>query len=224
MLGDLQIDAGHDAVEKLDHDHLGAEPPPHRAELEPDHARADDQQPLRNARKNERARGRDDAFLVDGHALERRHVRAGGDDDVFRLDGLRRAVRGLYLDLAPGEDAGHALKRVDLVPLEQEGDALDVAVDALVLEPHHAGKIELRRPDLDAHAGEGVGGLLVKFGGMQQRLGGNAPDIETGAAEGRALLDERGLEAELRRANGAHIAAGSGADDNQIIMLSHDDP
>ena len=39
---DLAIHSRQDAVEDLDHDHLGAETAPHRAELEPDHAGADD--------------------------------------------------------------------------------------------------------------------------------------------------------------------------------------
>ncbi|MGY4341977.1 hypothetical protein ACVWW3_006883 [Bradyrhizobium sp. LM2.9] len=40
-----------------------------------------------------------------------------------------------------------ALEHVDLVLLHQELDALDVAVDALLLEIHHRGQIELRRRD-----------------------------------------------------------------------------
>ncbi len=43
LLGDFAVHAGQDAVEKLHHGDLGAEPVPHRAELEPDHAGADDQ-------------------------------------------------------------------------------------------------------------------------------------------------------------------------------------
>src|SRR5262249_38275994 len=41
---DFAIHSQQDAVEDLDHDHLGAETAPHRAELEPDHASADDEQ------------------------------------------------------------------------------------------------------------------------------------------------------------------------------------
>ena len=69
------------------------------------------------------------------------------------------------------------LKTFDLVLLEQEGDALDVAVDALVLELHHGGKIELGRADPDAHLGERVAGLVKSseacssaFEGMQPIL------------------------------------------------------
>src|SRR6266481_1027142 len=44
---DLAIHSQQDAVEDLDHDHLGAEAAPHRSEFEPDHAGADHEQPLR---------------------------------------------------------------------------------------------------------------------------------------------------------------------------------
>ena len=46
LLGDLVVDPGRDAVEELDHRHLRAQPPPHRAQLEADDARADHDQVL----------------------------------------------------------------------------------------------------------------------------------------------------------------------------------
>jgi hypothetical protein len=54
------------------------------------------------------------------------------------------------------------------------------------------------------------------LGGVEQGLARNAADVEAGAAEGGAFLDERDLEAELRGAEGAHVAAGAGADDDKI--------
>ena len=106
---------------------------------------------------------------------------------------------------------------IDLVLLEQERHALDVAVDALVLELLHRGEIELRRRHLDAHFLEIVAGFLEQMRGMQQRLRGNAADVEAGAAEGRVLLDHRDLQAELRRADRADVTAGAGADDSEVV-------
>src|SRR4030088_765628 len=57
---------------------------------------------------------------------------------------------------------------------------------------------------------------------MQQRLRRDAADIEAGAAEGLVLLDDRGFQAQLRRADRAHIAARAGADHDDIIG-SHDE-
>ena len=79
------------------------------------------------------------------------------------------------------------------------------------------GEIELRRADADAHLGEAVAGLLEQLGGVQQRLRRDAADVEAGAAEGRVLLDHGDLHAELRRADGADIAAGAGADDDEVV-------
>ncbi|GEP08516.1 hypothetical protein MGN01_03610 [Methylobacterium gnaphalii] len=39
---------------------------------------------------------------------------------------------------------------------------------------------------------------------------------------GGALLDDGGLQAELRGANGTDIAARAGADDDEIVAAAHD--
>ena len=213
----LAVHAGQHAVEEFDHRHFGAEPPPHRAQFKPDDAGADHQQMLRHLVEHQRAGRRHDALFVDLDAAQLGHVGAGGDDDGFRFQRLRLAVGACHFDLAGRGDAAGAVKGVDLVLLEQEIDALDVAVDALVLERHHRRQIELGRGDADAHFAERMPGLLEQLGGVQQRLRRNAADIEAGAAEGGALLDHRGFQPELRRANGADIAAGAGADDDEVV-------
>src|SRR5690606_41877282 len=67
---------------------------------------------------------------------------------------------------------------------------------------------------------------LVLFRRVEQRLGGNAADVEAGAAR-RALagaarhpVDARGFQAELGGANGGHVSAGSAADDDDIDRKS----
>src|SRR6185437_2631627 len=195
---DLAIHAGQDAIEKFDHGDLGAEPVPDRAELEPDHARADNQELAGDLVQRQRAGRRHDALLIDFDALQPCNVRAGGDHDVLGLDELRLAIRARDFDLAGTENLALAVNDVDLVLLHQELDALDVAVDALLLEVHHGRQIELGRRDADAHLGKGVSGLLEHLRGMQQRLRGHAADIEAGAAQRRILLDHGDLHAELR--------------------------
>ena len=159
--------------------------------------------------------------LVDVDAGQPGDVRAGGDDDALGLELLLAAVCVGHLDLAGPEDRARAVDGVDLVLLEQEGDAVDVALHALVLEGQHLGEIELGRGHLDAHGGEAVSRFLEQLGGMQQRLGGDAADVEAGAAEGGALLHHGHLHAELRRADGAHVAARAGADDDQVVRSRH---
>ena len=86
LLGDLAVHAGQDAIEEFHHGDLGAEAVPHRAEFEPDHAGADDQQLRRHLVERQRAGRRHDALLVDLDALQPRDIGAGGDDDVLGLD------------------------------------------------------------------------------------------------------------------------------------------
>jgi hypothetical protein len=106
---------------------------------------------------------------------------------------------------------------VDLVLLEQELDALGVALDALLLEGQHLLEVEAGRADADAEIGEMVPRILEHVGGVQERLRGNAADVQAGAAMGLALLDHGGPEAELGGPDGAHIAPGAGADDDEIV-------
>src|SRR5262249_47014157 len=134
---------------------------------------------------------------------------AGGDDDRFGVDRLTLPASRRDLDLASRANAAAALHALDFVLLEQERDALDVAVNPLVLELHHRGEVELGRSDADSHLAELVACSLVEPGGVEERLGRDAADVKAGAAERLALLDHHPLYPELRRADGAEITAGS---------------
>ena len=217
LIGDLAIDAGQNVIEEFDDHHFGAEPPPHRAELEPDDTGADDEKPLRHLGEIERAGRRHDALFVDIDAGQPRHVRPSRNDDVFRFQRLSLAVVGLNLDLTRRDDAAGAAKRLDLVLLEQIFDAFDVTLDALLLVFEHRREIDARLADLDAHVAELVAGLLVELGRIEHRLRRDAADVQASAAEGGALLHHRGLHAKLRRANGADISAGAAADDDEVV-------
>ena len=217
LAADLAVQSGQDAVEELDHDDLGAQAAPHRAEFEPDHAGPDHQEPLRHLVQHERTGRGDDTLFVDLDAAQARDIRAGGDHDRLAFDRLAGAVGGFHLDLAGSGDATETREGLDLVLLEQEGNTLDVAVDAFVLEFHHGGEIELRLTKLDAHLAEQVAGFFEQLGGVQQRLRGNAADIEASAAEGLFLFHDSHFHAELRRADGADIPAGTGADHDEVV-------
>ena len=217
MTADLAVQSGQDAVEELDHDHLGAQAAPHRAEFEPDHAGPDHKEPLRHLVKHQRTGRGNDTLFVDLNAAQARDIRAGGDHDRLAFDRLAGAVGGFHLDLARPGDATETGEGFDLVLLEQEGNTFDIAVDALVLEFHHGGQIELRLTKLDAHLVEQVAGFFEQLGGVQQRLRGNTADIEASAAEGLVLLHDSHFHAELRRADGADIPAGTGADHDEVI-------
>src|ERR1700743_2801617 len=57
--------------------------------------------------------------------------------------------------------------------------------------------------------------VMIDLGGSQQRLGRDAAPVQADAAE-VGFLDDRGLEAELGSTNGCNLAAGAGADDNDV--------
>ena len=62
---------------------------------------------------------------------------------------FRTVLRG-HLNIGRRDNAAGAVQNVDLVLLEQEGDAVDVGLHRRVLVRHHRGEIELRRSDLHA--------------------------------------------------------------------------
>ena len=66
LLRHRSVGPGHDAVEELRDEHLGAEPAPHRAQLEPDRAAADHEQAAGDLRQRERFGRADDALAVEG--------------------------------------------------------------------------------------------------------------------------------------------------------------
>ena len=216
-LGDLVVHAWRDAVEELDHRHVGAETAPHRAQFEADDAGADHDEALRHLAEFQRASRGDDLLLVDRHARQRHHFRARGDQDVLR--GQRILHRAIFTDDRDGArrlDTTGPGVRGDLVLLEQEGDALGRGLDDLALALHELREIELRRRHDDSVRGEIVARFLEQVRGLQQRLRGDAADVEAGAAKRRTLLDDGDLEAELRGADRGDVATGAGADHDNI--------
>jgi hypothetical protein len=124
----------------------------------------------------------------------------------------------VHLDGAGGGDAAPALEPVDLVLLEQKLDALGVALDGRLLVGEHLGQVDGGIGAHYAHLFKFLLGLVEEFGGVEHGLRGDAADVEAGAAKGFAALDAGGLEAELGAADGAHVAAGAGADDYHVIL------
>ena len=149
--GHIGIHAGQDAVEKLDHQHFRSQPAPHGAQLQPDYAGADHQHALGHLGQCQGSGRRHDGLFVDLDAGQLRDIRSGGDDDALGVQLLPFAVFEHHPDLAGRHDGRRTMDGIDLVLLEQESDAVDVAFHALILEGQHLGQIELRRGHLDAH-------------------------------------------------------------------------
>ncbi len=126
---------------------------------------------------------------------------AGREDHVL---GLVDVVADL--DVAVGGDRALAGDLVDLVVLEEPGDAAGQGLADLL-----AAFVDLRPVDRhvlgdDAELGP-VLRLLVDLGGAQQRLGRDAGVVQA-AATGLVLFDHRGLQPQLSRADGGVVAPG----------------
>ena len=78
------------------------------------------------------------------------------------------------------------------------------------------GIIERRLFDGDAFVG-GMVGEAPEFGGVEQRFGRNAADMEAGAAQLRIFFDNRGFQAVLAGAHRGRVAAGAATNHNQIV-------
>ena len=114
-------------------------------------------------------------------------------------------------DKAPGTD-----EALDLVLLEQAVDAAGQGLHDRVLARQHLGHIGLHLGERDAVAIEAVFGLVIQLARLEQRLGRNAAHAQACATETVFLLDARHRQTKLSGADRSDVAAGTGADDDQI--------
>ena len=107
----------------------------------------------------------------------------------------------------------------DLVLLHQVRDALVELLGDRAAARDDLGDVERRLVVAEA-VGVGVLHVVEHLGRAQQRLGRDAAPVEADAAE-QLALDDRGLEPELRGADRGDIAAGPGAEDDEVVWVSH---
>ncbi len=218
---DLGVLDGQDLRQQFDHRHLRAHGAVERRELDPDGTGADHQQRLRHPVRRHGLEIGPDQLLVRLDAGEHARPRAGREDDVLGLirAGPERPFRRLGLGGIHGDPAGRLERGLapdhrDLVLPEQEGDALGQPLGDAARAFDHGGGIvgDLlgREPEL-----LGVRHQVEHVGRAQQRLGRDAAPVGADAAD-EVALDHRDLEAELRGADGGDVAAGAGADDDDV--------
>src|SRR5690606_3554625 len=110
---------------------------------------------------------------------------------------------------------------------EQLADAAGQLLDDAGLAGLHGRQVQLDAAGLDAVHGELFLRAVEQLGGLQQRLGGDAARVQARAAKGTAavvvlpVVDARGLEAVLRRADGGRIAGRPAADDDHVEAVTH---
>ena len=159
--------------------------------------------------KLERAGGVDDPRVV-GHVRERDGLRADRDDRVLEGD-----LGAVDVERVRAGELGGALDDLDVAGLGHAGQAVGELLDGAVLERAHAVEVDLGLAEGDPRAG-GLLGVGEHAREVQQRLGGDAADVEADAAEALVALDEHGLQAEVGGAEGGGVAARARADHDHV--------
>src|SRR6185369_6812583 len=147
---------------------------------------------------------------------------AGGEHDVVRGDLVRAAVGLRDRDLVRRRQLRRALVDVDLAAREQLLHAAGHLLHDLVLARHQRRPVDLRLADHDAVL-LGALDLLEEVRGHDPRLGRDAAPVQARAAQ-LFLLDDGGLQAQLRGADGADVTAGAGADDDGVVVRHDEAP
>ena len=177
----------HDAVEELDHRHLGAEPAPHRAR-----ARARSRRRRSTSRRSGTCGSASASVELtmrspsNGRLGERRRLAAGRDQDARRLERLlavavraRRRGRRAASRAAPGTQS-------ILFFLKSAGDALrEAAARPCPCAPSSPAGRASTPLDLDAVHAEPVPRLVIELARVEQRLARDAADVQARAAERR---------------------------------------
>ena len=184
-------------------------------ELHPDSPAADDRDRRRELPPGERLPARQHDGAVDLETRERPLGAAGRQEDVARRETFRLATRRRDQH-APGRQPTGGLDVRDLVFLEEELDALRLAIRDLTAAVDHAAEVG---PDVvrqDAALGTELQ-LGEEHRVAENRLGGDAAPVAADAA-GLVTLDHGGPEPELRGTDGGHVAARPGAQDDEVVL------
>src|SRR5262249_12030501 len=103
----------------------------------------------------------------------------------------------------------------DLARFGEAGEVAGHLVHDLLRGRADAVHVDLGVAELHAKVG-GVAGLGDELGGVQQRLGRDAADVQAGAAGPVTGVDERDLEALVGGEEGGGVAAGAAAEDGEL--------
>jgi hypothetical protein len=154
-----------------------------------------------------------DALVIDDKARHGDRSRAGGQDDVVTSD--REVALGTAdLDGVFVAQGGGAAEKLSARPLDELPHAGGQLVDDAALPVLQLADIQRLTRDRDAHRAQ-VRQLFPLLGGVDERFGWNAADVETDAA-GHCLFDANHLLAELTGPNRSDVAARSRADDTNL--------
>ena len=217
-LGDVRvIGRSADGRQHLDDGDLRAETGPDGTELKADGAGTDDDHLFGDGLQRDAVVGRDNGFSVELHEWQFDRHGTRSDEDVLCFESTiaSRTADENFTRLSETTETAHNL---NVTLLEEGADAHVQLGDNLVFIREHRRDIESDLLGTNQAVLLAVAGVLVDFGGMEERLGRNAADIEAGAAEGVVLFHESHLETELAGLDGGDIATGTGTDYDEIEL------
>ena len=153
------------------------------------------------------------------------HLRIGTcrEDEILGFHFAFRAVRGRQLDSvhtvfrAAGKSAIAGDHR-NLVLLHQKSETLGVLIDDGGLARLHSVPVERAAIDTVDAILRCVFQVIPQFGIEKQSLGGNAADMQAGAAQNIRRFDQRDFQSKLTRTNRRRITRRPAADNCHVIQ------
>ena len=209
---DLVVQRAQDLREHLHHRHLRADGIEETGELHADNAAADDDEALRLLLQGEdlpvRDHGNAEAFTK---ARDRRNGRLGtrADEEVAGLIGSFAADDGDTLG-TPALDHRLALDDFHLGAFHLRLDTADELLDHLLLALEDRPEVDRGAVHVDAILVR-MAGIIIHFGAVQQRLGGDAALVQAHAAQFPFLKKDYG-ETGRTGPSGRHVSAGASSD------------
>ncbi len=213
---------GNDARQGFEDGDLRAERIVYGREFDADRTCADDDQSFRDFRQfQDRAVGQD-RFVIGLDARQCPRFRAAHEQNV---GGLNLGLLAVFLDADAARPfiAAPTLHPFHFIFFEQELDALGVLFYDFVFARKDIAPIDLQAADLEAQL-RAVFEMVVNVGVMEQHFGGDAADVQAGAAEEGIFLDDYGLEAQFAGTDGGHIPARSAADNCHVVLCHAQSP
>ena len=157
--------------------------------------------------------------MIYNPAWEGSHVRASSEEGILGVDRVGGSVGLSSCDLVWSFEFPVAGDVRDAVFLKEMRDSARERLDGAVFCLHDLLEVELDASNFDAARFEVFVRHVVKVRILQKRLGWNAADVQTRAAESVSLFDANSLEAELSSLDGGYVAAGTAADDRQVGVI-----
>ena len=209
-LRQLSVIGRQNALLRLDHADFRAELAIGNAQLQTDISTADHDEAFWHTFRRQRFGGGDDRPAN----RQDRQVdtgRTGGQHQMLAVNSRVADFHGFAVD-----DVGPAVDDLNLVLLQQCGNAGGQAINNAVLPLDAFADVEGRRRNVDTQCRMLVVllGLMKLLSHMDQRFRGNAANVQASAAQ-RLTFDQNGLNAQLPGANRRDVAAGAAANDQQ---------